>query len=60
MKDAMTAQEKAERHFKKKEQQRIEGQHAMAEYEQRARAEREKTAKLRALRLAREAQSGER
>jgi len=52
----MTPQDKAERLFKKVKQQ-AEGEIAMAEYEARARAEREKTARLRALRLAREAQS---
>jgi hypothetical protein len=50
----MTSQEKAELLFKKPEQL-AGGQVAKFEYEQRARAEREKIAKLRALRLAREA-----
>src|SRR5215468_299938 len=53
-KDPMTPEQAAARLFKK-ERQRIEGEIAMAEYEQRARAEREKTARLRALRLAHEA-----
>jgi len=50
----MTPEQAAARLFKK-ERQRIEGEIAVAEYEQRARAEREKTARLRALRLAHEA-----
>jgi hypothetical protein len=50
----MTPEQAAARLFKK-ERQRIEGEIAMAEYEQRARAEREKTTRLRALRLAHEA-----
>jgi hypothetical protein len=41
--------------FNKKEEQQREGRKAMAEYEAAQRALREKTAKLRALRLAREA-----
>jgi hypothetical protein len=47
--------EQAEARLFKKERQRIEGEIAMAEYEQRAQAMREKTARLRALRLAHEA-----
>jgi hypothetical protein len=43
--------------FKKEEQQR-EGQKAMAEYVKERQAELDKTARLRALRLAREAQGG--
>ena len=49
-----TAQERAEASFKKKEKHRDEGQKARAEYEANALAVREKTATLRALRLARE------
>ena len=41
--------------FNKKEQREREGQKAMADYEADQRAVREKTAKLRALRLARDA-----
>lgn len=55
-----TAQERAEASFRKKEKQLEEGQKAWAEYEANARAVREKTARLRALRLAHEArQSGQ-
>jgi hypothetical protein len=49
--------ERAEAIFKRKEKRRIEGDKAMAEYEARQQALREKTARLRALRLAREAMS---
>ena len=49
--------ERAEALFKRKEETRIEGDKAMAEYEARQQALREKTARLRALRLAREAMS---
>ena len=49
--------ERAEALFKRKEEARIEGDKAMAEYEIRRQALREKTARLRALRLAREAMS---
>jgi hypothetical protein len=49
------ALERAERNFKKKEMQAREASKAMAEYEAGLRAEREKTARLRALREAREA-----
>jgi hypothetical protein len=49
--------ERAEALFKRKEEARIEGDKAMAEYEIRQQALREKTARLRALRLAREAMS---
>lgn len=45
---------RAEAQFKKKEEQRREGQQAMAEYQAQAVATREKTERLRALRLARE------
>jgi hypothetical protein len=47
--------DRAEAAFKKKEQQLREGQQAMAEYEAARAATREKTARLRALRLARDA-----
>jgi hypothetical protein len=47
----------AEALFKRKEEARIEGDKAMAEYEIRQQALREKTARLRTLRLAREAMS---
>ena len=50
-----TVQERAEASFKKKEQQLADGQKARAEYEANALAVREKTARLRALRLAHEA-----
>jgi Tfp pilus assembly protein PilX len=53
--DATRARERAEAAFKKKEQQLREGQQAVAEYEAARAATREKTARLRALRLAREA-----
>jgi DNA replication protein DnaC len=46
---------RAEAQFKKKEQQAREGAQARAEYEAAQRATREKTARLRALRLARDA-----
>jgi hypothetical protein len=49
--------ERAEALFKRKEETRIEGDKAMAEYEIRQQALREKIARLRALRLAREAMS---
>ena len=52
--DATRARERAEAAFKKKEQQLREGQQAMAEYEAARAATREKTARLRALRLARD------
>jgi Tfp pilus assembly protein PilX len=52
--DAKRARDRAEAAFKKKEQQLREGQQAMAEYEAARAATREKTARLRALRLARE------
>ena len=53
--DAKRARERAEAAFKKKEQQLREGQQAMAEYEAARAATLEKTARLRALRLARDA-----
>jgi hypothetical protein len=53
--DAKRARDRAEAAFKKKEQQLREGQQAMAEYEAAGAATREKTARLRALRLARDA-----
>jgi hypothetical protein len=49
------ALDRAEALFKKKEERLREGQEAMAEYEADGRAMREKTARLRALRLARDA-----
>jgi hypothetical protein len=48
------AHRRAETLFKKKEQQLADGQQAMAEYRGELRAMREKTARLRALRLARD------
>ena len=53
--DAKRAHDRAEAIFKKKEQQLREGQQAMAEYRAASAAAREKTARLRALRLARDA-----
>lgn len=53
------AQERAEASFKKKEKQLEEGQKARAEYEANAQAVREKTARLRELRLAQEAREGQ-
>jgi hypothetical protein len=50
----MTSKEEAELLFK--QQPRSGGPHSIPEYEQRARAERTKIAKLRVLRLAREAE----
>jgi hypothetical protein len=52
------AQERAESNFKKKERQAAEGAIAIAEYEAQGRAIRERTARLRALRLAKEAAEG--
>jgi len=49
------AQQRAERTFKQEERRR-DGRQAMIEYEVQARATREKTARLKALRLAKEAQ----
>jgi hypothetical protein len=51
----MTSKEEAERLFKQKRSSRRPS--SIPEYEQRARVERTKTAKLRVLRLAREAES---
>jgi hypothetical protein len=50
----MKSKEKAELHFTRK-QQLANNQAAKSDYEERAHAEREKMAKLRALRLARDA-----
>jgi hypothetical protein len=52
--DTRIAQEEAEAKFRKKEIQLTEGKKAWAEYEANAVRVREKTARLRALRLARE------
>ena len=49
------ARQRAEKRFKQEERAR-DGQKAMIEYEVQARATREKTARLKALRLAKEAQ----
>jgi hypothetical protein len=54
-KDLQQARDLAEASFKKKEAQLREGQKAMAEYNMDRRALRDKTARLRALRLARDA-----
>jgi len=48
------ARARAEAAFKKKQEARIEGERAMAEYKARQQAVRERTAKLRALRLMRD------
>jgi len=53
--NAKQARDRAEAAFKKKEELLREGQQAMAEYEAARAATREKTARLRALRLARDA-----
>ena len=53
--DSDQAHWRAEALFKKKEQQAHEGQQARAEYQAQIDATREKTARLRALRLARNA-----
>ena len=50
------ARQRAERNFKR-EERALDGRKAMAEYEAQARAIREKTARLKALRLAKEAQA---
>ncbi len=50
------ARQRAERNFKKEERAQ-DGRKAMIEYEAQARAIREKTARLKALRLAKEAQA---
>ena len=55
MKNNDQARNTAEARFKKKEQQRSEAKKAMSEYEAASRAEDAKTARLRALRLARDA-----
>ena len=47
--------QRAERSFKR-EERALDGRKAMTEYEAQARATREKTARLKALRLAREAE----
>jgi hypothetical protein len=52
--NALTRAEAAFKRFKKKEDERLDGQNAMAEYEAQRAAVREKTARLRALRLARD------
>jgi hypothetical protein len=52
--DAHQARDRAEAIFKKKEERLRDGQKAMAEYEAARLAMREKTARLRALRLARD------
>ena len=52
--NALTRAEAAFKRFKKKEDGRLDGQNAMAEYEAQRAAVREKTARLRALRLARD------
>ena len=49
------AQDRAEASFKKKEQQAREGAKAMTEYEAEGRAVRERTSRLKSLRLANEA-----
>jgi hypothetical protein len=53
--NAKRARDRAEAIFKKKEKRLQEGQQALAEYEAARAATREKTARLRALRLARDA-----
>jgi hypothetical protein len=53
--DSDQARQRAERRFKK-EQRSQDGRAAVTEYEAEARATREKTARLKALRLAREAE----
>jgi hypothetical protein len=54
--NAEQARRQAEKRFKQEERAR-EGREAMIEYEAKARAIREKTARLKALRLAKEAQA---
>jgi hypothetical protein len=54
--DSDQARERAERLFLKKEQRAQDGRAAVTEYEAEARATREKTERLKALRLAREAE----
>jgi hypothetical protein len=53
---AMNDQQRAERNFKK-EERALDGRKAMTEYETQARATREKTERLKALRLAKEAEA---
>lgn len=53
--DSQQARERAEMKFKKKETQRLEASAAMADYNADSDAVREKTARLRALRMARDA-----
>jgi hypothetical protein len=53
-KSSKELQDRAEASFKKKEEQAREGSKAMAEYEAERRAVSEKTARLKALRLAKE------
>jgi hypothetical protein len=55
--DVKHARDRAEAAFKKKERQLREGQQGMAEYQAALAATREKTARLRALRLAQDAAS---
>ncbi len=50
------ARQRAERNFKR-EERALDGRKAMTEYEAQARATREKTARLKALRLAKEGQA---
>ena len=50
------ARQRAERNFKR-EERALDGRKAMTEYEAQARAIREKTARLKALRLTKEAQA---
>ena len=50
------ARQRAERDFKR-EERALDGRKAMTEYEAQARVTREKTARLKALRLAKEAQA---
>jgi hypothetical protein len=52
--DAHQARDRAEAIFKKKQERLLDGQKATAEYEAARLATREKTARLRALRLARD------
>jgi hypothetical protein len=54
------ARARAEASFKRKERQAIEGAKAMAEYEAQLIAVRERTARLRALRLAKQAEDAKR
>jgi hypothetical protein len=49
--------QRAEKSFQKKEERTRDGRKAMTEYEAQARVIREKTARLKALRLAKEAQT---